>query len=102
MTNQDEIIGTIKAHKGEILLLGVKRLGIFGSAARGEAGPHSDVDICVSFDDATQKGPYFEAYLALQRLLEALIGRKVDLVTEAGIKPRMKPYVERDLILVFA
>lgn len=100
MTRRDEIIGAILSHRDEIRRLGVERLDIFGSAARDEAGPDSDIDVRVLFNEETQSGSYFEAYLALQRTLEFLLGRKVDLVTEAGIKPRLRPYVEKDLVRV--
>lgn len=71
----------------------IRRLGLFGSVARGEAGPGSDVDVLVEFS-----GPIgFEvADLALE--LEALLGRRVDLVSRRAIPARMWPHVEHDLL----
>ncbi len=67
---------------------GVKRLALFGSAARGELRDDSDVDVLVEFD-----GPAtFDGYFRLKDYLEALLGRTVDLVT--------KRQVEKDLIRV--
>ncbi len=75
---------------------GVKRLALFGSAARGELRDDSDVDVLVEFD-----GPAtFDGYFRLKDYLEALLGRTVDLVTERGLKPRAKRQVEKDLIRV--
>jgi len=75
---------------------GVKRLALFGSAARGELRDDSAVDVLVEFD-----GPAtFDGYFRLKDYLEALLGRTVDLVTERGLKPRAKRQVEKDLIRV--
>ena len=71
-------------------------LGLFGSAARAEMTEDSDVDVLVAF----RGPPRFAAYLGLKRYLEQLIGRRVDLITEAGLKPRARESVERDLIHV--
>lgn len=71
------------------------RLGIFGSVARGEAGPDSDVDILVEFAEPVG----FEiADLAIE--LEELLERNVDLVSRKAIRDRVMPYVERDVVYV--
>ena len=65
---------------------GVGRLRVFGSMARGEEGPDSDVDLIADFSRPT-------GYLGLMRFewaLEDLFGRPVDLVTEAGLSPFMR------------
>lgn len=60
---------------------GVTRLALFGSTARDEAGPHSDVDILVSFDGPATSHRYF----GVQFYLEDLLGCAVDLVTEKAL-----------------
>ena len=75
---------------------GVQDLAIFGSVARDEAGPDSDVDVLVTFDGRTR----FRAFMGLQFELEALLGAKVDLVTTKAVKPTLRPHIERDLIHV--
>jgi len=83
-------------HQEIVRRFGVKRLALFGSAARGELREDSDVDVLVEFD-----GPAtFDGYFGLKDHLEALLGRTVDLVTEQGLKPRARRQVERDLIRV--
>ena len=74
----------------------VDHLGLFGSAARDELREDSDVDVLVSFRGRAT----FDGYMGLKSYLENLIGRKVDLVTETGLKPRVRSQVERDLIRV--
>jgi len=73
---------------------GVRRLALFGSVARDEARPDSDVDVLVEFD-----GPVtLDRYMALKFHLEDALGVRVDLVTTSGLKPRARPVVEREAI----
>lgn len=75
---------------------GVRELAIFGSVARDEAGPGSDVDVLVTFDGRTR----FRAFMGLQFELEAILGARVDLITPKAMKPILRPHIERDLIHV--
>jgi predicted nucleotidyltransferase len=95
--NRDAILHHLRDHRAEIgERFAVERLGLFGSAARNELTEDSDVDVLVAF----RSPPSYSAYLGLKRYLERLVGRRVDLVTETGLKPRARPSVERDLIRV--
>jgi len=75
----------------------VQYAGVFGSVARGEAGPNSDVDILVKFID----GPTFAAYLDLDESLRKQLGRDVDLITEGAVNKFIRPQIDRDLKLVY-
>lgn len=75
---------------------GVVRMALFGSAARDSAGPHSDVDVLVAFDGPATSDRYF----GVQFYLEDLLARPVDLVTEKALRDRLRPYVERDAIVI--
>ena len=95
--NKNEILEILRAHRDELRKrFGVKSLAVFGSVARGEAGPDSDVDILVEFEGRAT----FDRYMGLKFFLEDLLGRRVDLVTRKALKPRMRPYVEREAIHV--
>lgn len=85
MTLLDEIFGQIEKNRLEIKKYGVRKLGIFGSVARGEASPDSDVDFLVELEKET-----FRAYMGLKFYLEDLLGRKVDLVLPETIKPSLR------------
>ncbi len=75
---------------------GARHLALFGSAARDELRPESDVDVLVEFD-----GPAtYDGYFDLKEYLEQLLERPVDLVTNKGLRPRARQHVERDLIRV--
>lgn len=71
---------------------GAFNLRVFGSVARGEERPDSDVDLLV--DLADDRG--FSDYLALAEELERLLGRKVDLVLARSLSPHFRPYIEAD------
>jgi len=90
------IISRIRKNRAQLDKLGVRSLSIFGSVARGEEHPDSDVDILVEFNGRAT----FDRYMDTKFYLEELLGCKVDLVTPKGIKPRMKPYIMQDLIHV--
>jgi len=90
------IISSIRKRRTELTRLGVKSLSIFGSVARGEERPDSDVDILVEFEGRAT----FDRFMDTKYYLEEILGRKVDLVTPQAIKPRMKPYVMQDLVHV--
>ena len=73
---------TIQDHLPEFRALGARRLGVFGSFARGEARSDSDVDVYVVFDDAKRT---YDNFFALHERLEKLLGRRVDLVTDKSL-----------------
>lgn len=75
----------------------VAMLGVFGSVARGEATEHSDVDFLVRFSKS--KSLLALADLAIQ--IESVIGRRVDLLTEAAISPYIRERVRHDMKVIY-
>lgn len=71
----------------------VVRIGVFGSFARGDETPESDVDIVVELAE-----PTFDHYMDLKFRLEEVLQRPVDLVMADTLKPRLKPIVEREVV----
>ena len=96
---KENVINTLLAHKGELKELGVEHLTLFGSVARDEAGPDSDVDLLATFDEA--KALSLLTVVGIQRKLSKLLGCPVDLGNATAVKPRLKPHIEPDLIRVF-
>lgn len=92
---RDEVIDTLRAHLETLTeRFGVTSLALFGSYARGTATDSSDIDILVRFDGpATSK-----SYFGVQFYLEDLFGRPIDLVTDKALRPRFRPYVEREAV----
>jgi len=79
---------------------GVRELSLFGSAARGEARPESDIDIMVEFEPGVRIG--LIRFESLVEELESLAGRRVDLVTRRGLKPWVRPQVLKDARVIYA
>lgn len=73
---------------------GVKRIGIFGSFARGEAKEGSDIDVLVDFNDGAKT---FDHFMDLKFFLEDLFGRKIDLVTVPALRPQLKEVILREV-----
>jgi predicted nucleotidyltransferase len=71
----------------------VKKIGVFGSFARGDEKAESDVDILVELVE-----PTFDHYMDLKFRLEEVLQRPVDLVLEDNIKKRLKPIIEREVV----
>ena len=86
----------VQSHREQILTIahknGAHGVRIFGSVARGDAGPDSDIDFLVNLD----AGRSLLDLARLLRELETLLGHNVDVVTEAGLRPRIRPQVLRE------
>jgi hypothetical protein len=94
---RDEVLALVGAHQEELKQLGVQSLDLFGSVARDEARPDSDVDFLVEF--AIEAG-FFDLF-QVQHYLEAILGRGVDLGTQDALREDLREPVLRDLIHVF-
>jgi predicted nucleotidyltransferase len=68
----------------------VSDLAVFGSVARGEASEASDLDVLVDFVGSTM----FDGFMGLKCFLEDSLGVRVDLVTRAALKPRLRARIE--------
>jgi hypothetical protein len=75
------------------------RIGIFGSYARNENKPESDLDILVAVDYSTR--PSLLDIIGIQQDLSDALGINVDLVTEKSLSEYIRPYVEKDLTIIF-
>ena len=78
----------------------VKELSLFGSAARQEMQPGSDIDLMVEFEPGARIGMI--RFESLAEDLERLMGRKVDLVTKRGLKPWIRPQVLEEARILYA
>ena len=91
---QEGTLGILSKHRHELKKFGVKSIALFGSAARGEAQRESDIDILVEFDSAIG----FLKFLQLQHRLEELLGKRVDLVTQAALKRQFRDQILKEAI----
>jgi predicted nucleotidyltransferase len=96
MTN-DEILETLRRSEPELRAKGVRHAGLFGSMARGEAGPDSDIDIMIDLDPDASLWQYSGVKLFIADLFEG----PVDVVDRNSLKPSVKPRAIADLIDAF-
>jgi predicted nucleotidyltransferase len=86
--NRESILKVLEENRDIIRSYGVRRLGLFGSCARGECNEASDLDFVVEFGEKS-----FDAYMDLKLLLEKLFDYQVDLVISDSIKPRLRSVI---------
>jgi predicted nucleotidyltransferase len=93
-----ELPELVKAKREQILRAaahyGASNVRIFGSVARGEAHPDSDLDLLVSME----QGRTLLDLIGLEQDLEETLGRKVDVVTEGGVNPHLRERILRDAV----
>jgi uncharacterized protein len=96
---RDEVIARLKATEPALRGFGVAALYLFGSHARGDAQPDSDIDVFV--DPAPDKPfgflPFMDAYETIQHA----VGDNVDYGTRKGLHPLLRPDIEREAVRIF-
>ena len=93
---RDEVLRILAQHQQVLKDFGIKSLAIFGSVARDEARPDSDVDILVEFDGLVT----FDRYMDVKFYLEDNLGTRVDLVSRKSLKSLIRSTVEKEAIYV--
>lgn len=94
VVTQDEVRRRIRTNLPELSRLGVRSLALFGSVARGEATPTSDIDLLVDF--ARPVGLF--GFLLVKQRLERLLGCEVDLVTRDALKPQLRDAILKEAV----
>jgi uncharacterized protein len=96
---RSETIATLKANSREIRELGATGLYLYGSAARDELSPESDVDLFIDYDPASDFS--FVELVRLQELIRQKLARRIDLTTRYGLHPLLRSDIEQSSIRVF-
>ena len=84
-----------------ILPHGVKRVAIFGSFVRGEGTAQSDLDLLVTLKPMGQRPPMGLKWFGLEEELSKVLGRKVDLISEKALSPYIRPYVQKEMVILY-
>ncbi|HEY1426786.1 MAG TPA: nucleotidyltransferase family protein [Caulobacteraceae bacterium] len=95
---RDDVVRRLRQHQAEIRRLGVRSLYLFGSAARDDARPDSDIDPYFDYDD-----PRFSLIelARLQDRLRELLGAPIDLMTRGSLHPRLRSDIQQSSLQVF-
>lgn len=96
--NRDDAIARIKNAEPAIRALGAQAVYLFGSTARDEAAPTSDVDIFIDKDPSKPFG--LTQFFDLEETLQAALGTKVDFTTRDALHPVLKADIERSAVRV--
>jgi uncharacterized protein len=93
--DRTQVLQAVAEQHDRLRARGVRRLGLFGSAARGQVRPGADLDFVVEFEPGRKT---FDNYMDLKDFLEQLFGRRVDLVIAEVIKPRLRDRILSETI----
>jgi predicted nucleotidyltransferase len=96
---REEAIKILRKHRKTLQSRGVRRAALFGSTARGESGPRSDVDILVELDPDLSLDAF--TYAGIKQEIADLFHGPVDVVNRAGLKPHLRSAVIDDAIYAF-
>lgn len=96
--NRDDVMAALRSEEASIRGFGATSLYLFGSAARDELGPDSDIDVMIEYDRNSDFS--LIELCGLQRYLAARFHRKVDVTTRDGLHPMLRAGIERDSIRV--
>jgi predicted nucleotidyltransferase len=96
---RDDIVAKLRVTEPVLRARGIRRAAIFGSIARGEDRPDSDIDILVEFEPG-HEGSIYE-YMNLKEYIASLFGRPVDVIDRRALKPHLRAPVARDTLYAF-
>lgn len=91
---RSEALKIIAEHRSDLTQFKVKSLAIFGSVARDEAGPDSDIDLLVEFSSPVG----FFGFIDLKEYLESILKVRVDLATEPALRKQMKAQILKEAV----
>jgi predicted nucleotidyltransferase len=97
--NCREVTRRLTRNRAKFRRFGVAHLSVFGSTARDQAGPHSDVDLLVEFDPQAHVGLF--AFVELLDLLGDILGTRIDLATPGALRPEMRDHILEEAVRAF-
>jgi predicted nucleotidyltransferase len=96
---RDEVVATLKMVEPALKAKGVIHAALFGSVARDEHGPDSDIDIMVEIDPGARVGIW--DFVSIVHVIEDRLPRPVDVSERQALRPFVRPSAERDAIFAF-
>jgi predicted nucleotidyltransferase len=97
--NSKEAIAVLIAHREDLQARGVRHAALFGSVARGEGKPGSDLDIMIELDPDARIDAF--EYAGLKMFIEGLFNGPVDVVNRHALKSYLRPFVATDAVYAF-
>ena len=97
--NKQDVLDRLRENERALRARGVSHAALFGSVARGEQKPGSDIDIMVEIAPDAPVGVY--EYVGIVQFIEDMFPTRVDVVDRAGLKRYVRPHAERDAVYAF-
>ncbi len=97
--DREQVIAILRGHENELRAAGLVHLSLFGSTARGDQRPDSDVDLLAAFDGTRRIS--LLAVAGIEERISRMLGRSVELVEEGTLKPRVRERVEAEAVRAF-
>jgi predicted nucleotidyltransferase len=97
--NDRDAIATLRRHEGALRARGVAHAAVFGSLARGDNHPDSDIDILVEFEPGAE-GTIYD-YIRFKEYVAGLFQGPVDVIDRAALKPHLQAPSARDAVYAF-
>jgi uncharacterized protein len=98
---RDEVIARLKEAEPDLRARGVAHAAVFGSVARGDAQPDSDIDIMIELDRSVGLKIGLFEYVGLIQAIQDMFAGPVDVSNRDAIRPRVRPSAERDAVYAF-
>jgi predicted nucleotidyltransferase len=96
---RDDVIARLKEAEPALRARGIRRAAVFGSIARGDDRPDSDIDILVEFEPGAE-GTIYE-YVRLKEFISSLFSGPVDVIDRDALKPHLHAPAARDTFYAF-
>ncbi len=96
---RDDVIARLKQAEPDLRTRGIRRVAVFGSVARGDDRPDSDIDIMIEVDPEAHITVF--DYVGLKEYIAGLFDGRVDVVSRDGLKPYVRPAATADAIYAF-
>lgn len=84
-----------------LLIPYANHIALFGSVVRGEETAESDLDILIRLKPGGERAPLGLKWFRLEEELGQLVGRKVDLISDEALSPYLRPYVEKEKVILY-
>jgi predicted nucleotidyltransferase len=97
--DREQVIAALRGREKELRAAGVVRISLFGSTARGEQRPDSDVDLLAAFDSSRRLS--LLDVVGIERQISDVLGRPVELIEEGTLKPRVLRTVSAEAVRAF-
>jgi predicted nucleotidyltransferase len=97
--NSQEVLATLRKNESALRARGVCHAALFGSRARGDHRPDSDIDILIEIEPGAVTDVF--SYAGLKRYIAEMFTDRVDVVNRAALKPSLRPLAMADALYAF-